>query len=152
MIIQGVDIMGINYFTKEQIELLSSNKYVVNVSEKAITYSEEFKLIFLSEMNNGLTPKLIFEKYGFSYNVLGKKRVTNCANRWKKQSIREQGLSDTRKLYSGRPREKDLTQDEKIERLKHKILILEQENAYLKKIRLIEKAALRKAKQDKNMN
>ena len=31
-------------------------------------------------------------------------------------------------------------------------LILEQENAYLKKIRLIEKAALRKAKQDKNMN
>lgn len=73
MIIQGVDIMGINYFTKEQIELLSSNKYVVNVSEKAITYSEEFKLIFLSEMNNGLTPKLIFEKYGFSYNVLGKK-------------------------------------------------------------------------------
>ncbi len=144
--------MGINYFTKEQIELLSNNKYVIKVSEKSITYSDEFKLLFLSELNNGLTPKLIFEKYGFPYIVLGERRINNCSSRWKKQSTREQGLSDTRKFNSGRPCEKELSPDEQIERLKHKILILEQENSYLKKIRLIEKAALRQAKQDKNTN
>lgn len=63
MIMLGVDIIGINYFTKEQIELLSNNKYVIKVSEKSITYSDEVKLLFLQESNNGLTPKLIFEKY-----------------------------------------------------------------------------------------
>lgn len=46
--------MGINYFTKDKIELLSNNKYIIKVSEKSITYSDEFKLLFLSEINNGL--------------------------------------------------------------------------------------------------
>ncbi|WP_306434236.1 HTH domain-containing protein, partial [Paenibacillus vini] len=30
-------------FTEEDREVLSQNKYVVNVSAKAITYSDEFK-------------------------------------------------------------------------------------------------------------
>ena len=36
------DKKGINYFTKEQIELLSKNEYVIKVSEKSITYSDEY--------------------------------------------------------------------------------------------------------------
>ena len=40
--------MGINYFTKEQIELLSNNKYVIKVSEKSITYSDEFKQVLIA--------------------------------------------------------------------------------------------------------
>lgn len=144
--------MGIHYFTEEQIELLSNNKYVVKVSNKSITYSDEFKLLFLSEYNKGFTPKEIFEKYGFPYSVLGEKRISNCVHRWKEQSIRDEGLSDTRKFNTGRPREKNLTSEEQIEKLKHRILILEQENTYLKKIRLIEKAASRQSKQNKNSN
>ena len=71
---------------------------------------------------------------------------------WRKQSQRSDGLTDTRKINSGRPREKELSDEENIKRLKAKITILEQENAYLKKIRLIEKGALRKAQRDKNTN
>lgn len=39
--------MGKNYFTPEQVEQLRKNKYVKHVSEKAITYTEEFKEIFM---------------------------------------------------------------------------------------------------------
>ena len=144
--------MSINYFTKDQIKLLSKNKYVLKVSEKAITYTEEFKNIFINEYIKGLPPGVIFEKYGFPYSVLGKYRVANCSKRWKKQSKREEGLSDTRKINSGRPLKRELTDEEQLNKLKHKIAILEQENSYLKKIHLIEKDALRKAQRDKNTN
>ena len=35
--------MGKNYFTAEQIEKLKDNPYVKNISEKSITYTEEFR-------------------------------------------------------------------------------------------------------------
>ena len=144
--------MSVNYFTNDQIRLLSKNKYVIKVSNKAITYSEEFKNIFIEEYNNGLLPRDIFEKDRFPYEILGTKRIGNCADRWKRQVRREEGLSDTRKKYSGRPLEHELTDEETIKKLKHKIAILEQENSYLKKIRLIERNALRKVQRDKNTN
>ena len=144
--------MGTNYFTKDQVELLSKNKYVVKVSEKAITYSEGFKNIFISEYENGLSSRMIFEKYGFPFKILGRKRIEGCSSLWRRQAKRADGLSDTRKGHSGRPLERNLSEEENIARLKNKIAILEQENAYLKKIRLIEKDALRKAQRDKNTN
>ena len=144
--------MGINYFTDEQVKTLSNNEYVLRVSNKAITYSEEFKELFVYEYENGLTPSMIFSKYGFDPMVIGRKRIQNCSRSWRKQSQRPDGLIDTRKINSGRPRKKELSDEENIKRLKAKITILEQENAYLKKIRLIEKGALRKAQRDKNTN
>ena len=144
--------MSVNYFTKDQIKLLSKNKYVIKVSEKAITYSEEFKKIYVSEYENGLSSRMIFEKYGFPFKILGEKRIDGCSSRWRRQSERVEGLSDTRKGHSGRPLERELSDEEKIDKLKNKIAILEQENTYLKKIRLIEKDALRKAQQEKNTN
>ena len=144
--------MGINYFTKDQVEFLSKNKYVVQVSEKAITYSEEFKNIFINEYENGILPRAIFEKYGFPFKIIGRKRIESCSSLWRRQAKRAEGLSDTRKGHSGRPLKRTLTEEENISRLKNKIAILEQENAYLKKIRLIEKDALRKAQRDKNIN
>ena len=41
--------MGKNYFTDEQVELLKKNKYVKHVSNKSITYTLEFKNLFISE-------------------------------------------------------------------------------------------------------
>lgn len=138
--------------TKKEIEILSKNPYVKNVSEKSITYTDEFKNIFINEYENGMTPSTIFKKYGFDIEVLGYDRIKDSSYRWRNQAKREDGLSDTRKGKSGRPKTKDLTDSELISRLEHKIAILEQENSYLKKIRLIEKAALRKAQRKKNIN
>ena len=41
--------MGKYYFTNEQVELLKKNKYVKHVSNKSITYTLEFKKLFISE-------------------------------------------------------------------------------------------------------
>ena len=61
-------------FTKEQINELLSNPNVVKCSNKAITYSKDFKLNAVSLYNKGLTPNEIFRQAGFNINVIGKRK------------------------------------------------------------------------------
>ena len=62
-------------FTPEQIDLLSRNKYVKSVSEKAITYTNEFKIQFIADTNNGKTATQIFSEAGLDPQILGKERI-----------------------------------------------------------------------------
>ena len=141
--------MGVNHFSKEQVEELQKNPYVVNATERYINYSEEFKALFLADYERGLTPSVIFRKYGFDPHGLGKDRRDNFVRRIKKESQRLDGFQDKRKENSGRPRTKDLTPEEEIARLKHKNKILEQENDFLKRIRSINKKQLSKRQKTK---
>ncbi len=69
-------------FDKETIELLNENPYVVKVSEKSITYSDEFKRLFIEEYLKGKTPKIIFNDAGFDTQILGQRRYEQAAARW----------------------------------------------------------------------
>ncbi len=70
--------MSKKLFTNEEIEILSKNKYVKNVSKKGITYTDEFKKIFITENDNGKLPRQIFEECGFDINILGMNRIAFC--------------------------------------------------------------------------
>ena len=52
-------------FTEKEVKNLSKNPYVKKVSEKAITYQEEFKNLFILQIEEGKTPRMIFEQAGF---------------------------------------------------------------------------------------
>ncbi|MFE4130369.1 IS3 family transposase, partial [Peribacillus sp. YIM B13482] len=45
--------MAKKLFTTKEIEILSTNPYVKSVSTKGITYTDEFKQIFITHSNNG---------------------------------------------------------------------------------------------------
>ncbi|SHJ40346.1 hypothetical protein SAMN02745248_01859, partial [Hathewaya proteolytica DSM 3090] len=75
--------MSNKLFTKEEVKILSKNKYVKNVSNKAITYTDEFKSIFIAEYEKGKFPREIFEEFGFDINILGVERVKSCGKRWR---------------------------------------------------------------------
>ena len=94
--------MGKNYFTPEQVEQLKKNKYVKHVSEKAITYTEEFKEVFMMEYNSGKSPSQILTKMGFNCKVLGMTRIDSISKRVRAQSKRPEGFKDTRSTESGR--------------------------------------------------
>ena len=49
-------------FSEQDIEILSKNKYVKNVSEKSITYTNEFKIHFIAEYNNKKLPEIFLKK------------------------------------------------------------------------------------------
>ncbi|MBR4610448.1 MAG: hypothetical protein IKO38_08350 [Erysipelotrichaceae bacterium] len=146
--------MGANYFNGKQIEELSKNPYVKKVSEKAITYEEGFKELFAAEYEKGKLPSQIFKEYGFDVAALGKERINSFSKRIRKQKDRESGFEDQRKYSSGRPRTKDLTAEEKIERLELKLKTLKQENDFLKRVRYINRKQLSKQsyQQEKSTN
>lgn len=133
--------MSNKLFTKEEVKILSKNKYVKNVSDKAITYTDEFKSIFIAENEKGKFPREIFEEFGFDINILGVERVKSCGKRWRAAFKKDGvcGLTDTRKLNSGRPSEKELTIEEKYKRLKAHNNLLKAENELLKKIQYLER-------------
>lgn len=128
-------------FTEKEIGLLTKNPYVQSVSPKGITYTEEFKRIFIVDYENGKLPRQIFEECGFDAEVIGKKRIQSSSDRWRK-AYRENGvlgLKDTRSEASGRPRKHELSIDEKYARMEAQLNLLKAENELLKKIRFVER-------------
>lgn len=140
--------MSKHVFTDEQIKELNNNPYVISVTSKYVNYSEEFKELFLEDYSNGMPPIDIFKKYGFDPDTLGEQRRHNFVKRIKRQSQRLDGFKDMRKVNSGRPRTKDVTPEERIQQLHHKINILKQENDFLKRVRSINRRQLLKMRKD----
>ena len=128
-------------FNDKQIKVLAKNPNVLRVSDKAITYSEEFKNKFIEENSKGVLPRKIFEDNGFDIEIIGLKRIEQSAARWREKyaDMGVLGLKDSRKSNSGRPLLRELTVQEEIERLKAKISLLEIENEFLKKLDEIER-------------
>ena len=143
--------MGKNYFTPEQVEQLRQNKYVKNVSEKAITYTEEFKEVFLLEYNEGKLPSQILDEMGFDYKVLGERRVSNITQAVKKQYVRPEGFKDTRtdNPNMGRPSTKDLTTEEIIAKQKAEIELLKAKVEFLSDLKRLEREAMWAASKSK---
>lgn len=111
--------MSKKIFTDSEIKQLLNNPYVKSVSSKAITYTDAFKQLFISENNKGKLPREIFEECGFDVTVIGIQRVESSRKRWR-ASYQENGilgLQDTRSQASGRSLKRELTQEEKYARL-----------------------------------
>ena len=127
------------------MKILSKNKYVTNVSLKGITYTDEFKRIFIAENEKGKFPKAIFKEYGFDIDVLGTERIASSAYRWQTAYRKEgiTGLNDTRKLKCGRSSQKDLSIEERYSRLKVQVNLLKAENELLKKIDILERRLIK---------
>ena len=47
-------------FTEREVKILNKNPYVKKVSEKSITYSDEFKQLFVLQIDESKTPRMIF--------------------------------------------------------------------------------------------
>jgi transposase len=129
------------HFTEKEIKKLSNNSYVKSVSSKSITYTDEFKRIFISETENGKSPRQVFEEHGFDVEAIGIVRVNRAAYRWRTayRELGVMGLQDTRLTNSGRPSEKEHSLEEKNAKLEAQIQLLRAENELLKKLDMMER-------------
>ena len=131
-------------FTEEQIKELRSNKNVVKCSDKAITYSKDFKLLAVKQYEDGKTPFEIFRDAGFNIQTVGRSTVGWCLKRWNK-TLRAKGLigleTDSRgRNSSGRPTTEGLTAEKRIEYLEAKVAYLKEENLFLAQLRAKKKS------------
>lgn len=126
-------------FTAEQIANLLKTGNVVRCSDKAITYSKDFKVRAVREYRDeGLSAKQIFKEAGFDLDVIGKNKPKECLKQWCRV-FKIKGTSglitETRGRGGGRPRTKGLTDAKKIEYLEAKVAYLKAENDFLAKLR-----------------
>lgn len=128
-------------FSKEDIDKLKDNPYILNISEKAITYADEFKEKFVELYNKGKLPTEIFRICEIYPEILGQKRIDGFAYTLKKKIKNGKIIGDERKNNSGKAKNKELSKDEEIKQLKHKIKYQEQQIEFLKKISFVEKKA-----------
>ena len=133
-------------FTDKEIKILIRNKYIKNVTAKEITYADEFKRLFIEEFVAGKLAKQIFEEHDFNISLIGMKRVHTSRARWLRAYNKDGilGLIDKRKNNSGRQREKELSLQEKYEKLEAQNNLLQAENELLKKLDARERGLKRK--------
>ena len=75
--------MGRGNLNEEEIRTLRENPYVVDVNERGVSYSKDFKFLFIKEYMQGKKPTAIFKDAGFDVKVLGSKRIERACARWK---------------------------------------------------------------------
>ncbi|WP_270563296.1 HTH domain-containing protein [Clostridium beijerinckii] len=67
-------------FSKEDIINLEKNNNILRVSERSITYTNEFKRLFIEEYMGGKLPREIFAENGFDIDIIGLKRIEQRRN------------------------------------------------------------------------
>ena len=130
-------------FSKSEIEVLLRNPYVSDVNEKSISYSTEFKFLFMEEYIKGKRPTQIFREAGFDVKILGSKRIERACSRWKESyqsgtlgertavlgkvgPSSEDGATPSEKIESGKKCTIDRCrqQEEIIKKLRAEVLLL----------------------------
>lgn len=128
-------------FNEDEQEKLRKNPWVKKVSDKSIQYSDEFREHFINEYNLGKGPTQIFIESGFDPTILGYDRIKQSSERFRKMDNRIDGLKDMRSENSGRPSEKGLSEEEKIEKLQEENKRLKQQLEFLKKMEYLARKA-----------
>ena len=139
-------------FTDAQVKKLSKNKWIKNITNKGITYTDEFKYKLVKECKNYKKfPQDVFRECNIDSEIVGETRIRNCAYRWRIQINSTGEISDTRTTKSGNTIKRELSDKEKLERAEAKIKLLEAENELLKKNELIEMGILTDIKSISNL-
>ena len=118
--------MGRGNLNEEEIHTLRENPYVVDVNERGVSYSKDFKFLFIKEYMQAKKPTAIFRDAGFDVKALGSKRIERACARWKESyeagtlgvrsaKLEKYGSAEARRI------ENDAIDDE-IDRLKESAL------------------------------
>ncbi|MEK4835017.1 MULTISPECIES: HTH domain-containing protein [Bacillus] len=126
-------------FNEIQMKQLEKNENVVKVSECSITYCADFKI------KAGKGPNQIFLESGFNLEIIGKKTNQRLKS-WRKtyEQFGEEGFYTERrgKGSTGRPSTKMLSSDDELKKAEARIVFLEAELAFLKKLDELERQVI----------
>lgn len=85
----------IKKFTQEQMETLAANPFTYKVNAYRISYTLEFKNLFLARYEAGESVREIFESLGYDTGILGDSRIYCFAYKLVRQAENGQLLTET---------------------------------------------------------
>ena len=129
-------------FTEEQLKELRMNPYTHSVTPKVIKFTVEFKEFLYNELKKeGMTTRKVFEAAGYNTEWFTKQTLDSVRRTVRKEAESPTGFKPPTGLSSRKKTElfqqKDLSKqktDQSIKELQERIVNLEQQLEFLKKI------------------
>lgn len=139
----------ITEFTAEQVEELSRNPYTHSVTPQRISFTLEFKQFFAEQMKiKDMTARKIMKAAGYNPDFFTSTRLTGIRTHIREEVRSPEGLKAPRGKSTEELRkefaEKDLSRqstDASIKELQERIVHLEEQISFLKKISFIRQQA-----------
>lgn len=122
-------------YTQKQIKELSENIYTFKVDDKRIFFSIEFKKIFWTKYQAGMSPRAILKDLNYDLDFFTQGQVDNIVQRVKKEALTgdfTEGYSRNNRMKIKEP-PNDIT-PQNIKQMQNELLYLRQEVDFLKKV------------------
>ena len=74
-------------YTQKQIKELKANPYTLQVDEKRIFFTIEFKKTFWIKYQAGMSPRAIFKELNYNLDYFGQKQIDSIVQRVKKEAL-----------------------------------------------------------------
>ena len=128
----------IKKFTPEQMEVLAANPFTHRITVYRISYTLEFKNLFLVRYESGETVKDIFANLGYDISLLGENRIYGFANALiKKVDAGEVLAEESPRVRQEKPVNVDyntMPAQQSVSAMQREIAYLRQQLEFLKKI------------------
>ena len=122
-------------YTKKEIKELNKNPYTLKVTKNQLSHTAEFKRVFWTKYQAGMSPRKILEELGYNPKIFEQKRIDSLVQRIKKQALSGNGFTEG----NNRTKRMKIVSSEEFtpesfKQMQHEVLYLKQEVEFLKKI------------------
>lgn len=127
-------------YTQKQIKELKENIYTFKVDEKRIFFTIEFKKVFWTKYQAGMSPRAIIKELNYNLDYFGQKQIDSIVQRVKKEALDgefTEGYSRNNRMKIKEPPD-DIT-PQNIKQMQNELLYLRQEVDFLKKVLKMER-------------
>lgn len=125
--------MSIDTFSDEEVTLLRQNPYTLKVNNQSISFTKEFKDLFIAEYSAGATTSQILHKCGYDPKVIGYRRSQGISHRIRVDYGEKIGKTIIMKSSNARSLSKASSDKDELKRLRHEVDYMKQEIEFLKK-------------------
>lgn len=124
--------MGRKTFTSEEINLLRQNPFTYKATNNTLSFTKEFKELFMEKYNAGILPRQILADHGYDPELLGDRRIWGISYHLRAQYAESGGsFTECRKSKTS---DKPLSEKDELKQLRQEVDYLKQEIEFLKKI------------------
>lgn len=122
-------------YTQKQIKELKANPYTLQVSDKRIFFTIEFKKVFWTKYQSGMSPRAIFKELNYNLDYFGQKQIDSIVQRVKKEALAGEFTEGYQRYKRMKIKEPELSNPEQaLQQMQHEMLYLRQEVEFLKKV------------------
>lgn len=122
-------------YTQKQIKELKANPYTLQVSDKRIFFTIEFKKVFWTKYQAGMSPRAIFKELNYNLDYFGQKQIDSIVQRVKKEALAGEFTEGYQRYKRMKIKEPELLNSEQVlQQIQHEMLYLRQEVEFLKKV------------------